>query len=399
MSKTLDKALKDLPAPESSAALGSRTLHDYSNTLPHELRQQGYRLSVEVPKGDFNGTTVHSIVEHPTDGIVAHVYGHVSENPFNKFAFIEPHAKGVHTAHQGKRLGFHAYEALLNHAHNQMGVEEMAPGPHSEYAERAHQALAQKHGFKTILPASTGHYSSFHAPSANPNLPSASVVLTHGRSLYKLTPEQVKRMQEKVSLFRRMLQGIRSTIGMSKTESLDKAIKDLPKPKIFELGKVFDYSHNLPQHLRDQGYQLHVHKRMLGPIAIVTHPSDGEVANIVGNVKTTPNGRVLVTHANPNHENHIGKGLGFYAYQAVLNHAHNRMGVERWTPDSHSALAEKAHQKLVGVHEMKTVKPSVEDVSQPATGYSRFGPSEYHIGKATTLHARVLKLLDFLAKR
>lgn len=184
------------------------------------------------------------------------------------------------------------------------------------------------------------------------------------------------------------------------SENLDKAIKDLPKPKIFELGKVFDYTHNLPQHLRGQGYQLHIHKRALGPVGIVTHPSDGEVASVIGHIERKASGdRVLVTHANPNHENHKGKGLGLYAYQAVLNHSHNRLGVERWTPGHHSALAEKAHQKLVGMHEMQTVKPSAEKPEQDPKGIYRFGPSEYNIGTATTPHARVLKLLDRLGKR
>lgn len=183
------------------------------------------------------------------------------------------------------------------------------------------------------------------------------------------------------------------------SENLDKAIKDLPKPKIFELGKVYDYTHNLPQHLRDQGYKLHIYKKMLGPVAVVSHPTDGTVASVIGNIESKPSGRVLVTHANPNHENHRGKGLGLYAYQAVLNHSHNRLGIERWTPGHHSALAEKAHQKLVGMHEMQTVKPSVEAPREDPKGVFRFGPSEYHIGKATTLHARVMKLLDRLAKR
>jgi hypothetical protein len=118
------------------------------------------------------------------------VYGYIFGDKKGKLQFINPHANGVHPDHQGNKLGFHAYEAMLNHAHNQMGVSQMRPGAHSGFAEKVHQALAAKHNFRIITPApKLAHPVPYDAPSAHPDQPNTRVMITHDDSSYGFNPE------------------------------------------------------------------------------------------------------------------------------------------------------------------------------------------------------------------
>jgi ADP-ribose pyrophosphatase YjhB (NUDIX family)/GNAT superfamily N-acetyltransferase len=148
----LAKRIADLPRGRqledpSVAAVGG-TVHDYDHFLNPMQRALGYQIRVHVP-----------MARHQA---VAEVKLGGKRVGITSFELDRPGVAGVGYAsldapHRGRGLGRAMYEAAMNHAHHDLGVDQVEGGQHSSDAHRVHQSLARHHGF--AAPPTTASYS------------------------------------------------------------------------------------------------------------------------------------------------------------------------------------------------------------------------------------------------
>jgi len=133
----LEKKLADVPVgkpiPTPTPVWDSN--HDYSHVLSPEHRAAGYSLHV-LGSGDqlaarihHNGQPVGSVLatHHPEKG-------------------LEVDVAEVEKGHAGKGLGAAAYESLMAHGKNALGISHVFGGLHSTSASATHAKVAAKHG-------------------------------------------------------------------------------------------------------------------------------------------------------------------------------------------------------------------------------------------------------------
>jgi 8-oxo-dGTP diphosphatase len=178
------------------------------------------------------------------------------------------------------------------------------------------------------------------------------------------------------------------TTPVHKSEPLDKmAIKDI-QPGQPAMGGGYDYSHILPQGLRDIGYTLNIRPHPEGPRSTIVYGEvrhDGEqvgsIASTVHHGQNEPNpdyeDGLEFIHSNLEPE-HRGHGLGNAMYEGVMAHAYHHLGARKVLGSAHSTSAGRVHSSLSAKHGM--------DYSPSASGYalpheddydSRYKPYRY----------------------
>lgn len=136
----MDKSLKDIKTgPRSHTDDWGRDHYDYNHLISDSHKKSGYSLSVRHSPGD---NTLEGLVRHKgkTVGTVTSDYEDVGDT-------ITTHS-AIHEDHRGKGLGSAAYEAVLSHAHNALGVKKVKGGARTPASKKVHQRLQHKHGMK-----------------------------------------------------------------------------------------------------------------------------------------------------------------------------------------------------------------------------------------------------------
>ncbi len=149
------KKLRERVVPKSPTAEGFASSHDYNHLLKPEHVAAGLRLEVHhsglQEEGFEPGSKVKTNEQlrakllDPANKLVGSVEGYVVDG--KKGPSIEPHSE-LEKPFRGKGLGTAMYEALYAHAKHVVGITEVSGGIHSADADRVHQSLAKKHGFK-----------------------------------------------------------------------------------------------------------------------------------------------------------------------------------------------------------------------------------------------------------
>ena len=376
----LFKALEDIPVGSPKQIGGQYESYDYSHMVPEPLRG---KFSIELSQESWPHSPMYSHELH------SKIYLHEDGRRFLVGAVLAMKRKtgdvvkisdaNIKAPYRKLGLGLAAYESLLGHAVNKMGVKFVRGGTHSSSAEAVHRKLAEKHGFEYVV---------------NPNPHTENV--PEGDYDEKFLP-YIRRIAK---------------------EDLNKALKDVPvgEYKENERGtKMWHYNHVLPQHLYDQGFRLYIDKNhtiwgsgdgwdgwvaklhlfdkssgipLLRRIGIVEGrmskmtPTDFiiDYANIQGS-KGNPKGQdfndfPMDDNIQENRSADIdkldfrGRGLGPLMYEALMAHAKNYLGASYARGTSHSSMASGAHKKVAAKHglDYKPVENPPEFQQKNSTG-------------------------------
>jgi ribosomal protein S18 acetylase RimI-like enzyme len=143
-------------------------------------------------------------------------------------------------------------------------------------------------------------------------------------------------------------------------EPLNKSLEDHPVPQGDD-GR-YDYSHILPEALRDK-YRLLVDEyiepagrvQVEAGIRLRANPEDElPYDHHIGLVQgmLSPNKQLHIISSSL-HKDHRDQGLGTLAYEAVMAHAHNRLGATHAGGGVHSSLSHAVHKRLAAKHGLK----------------------------------------------
>lgn len=216
----LNKALADIPIGEKL----SNNKYDYSHVLKPEHKQEGYSINVLNDNGKL-----FSVLNH-NGKAVGNVYG--SHNDSNTLDLSSGFASHISPEHQNKGLGKAMYEALLAHAHNDMGIDKIVGGKHSTSASRVHSALSAKHGldYKPEL----NEEASMSDEEYNDKMPKGLSAFTSnvkfGPYSYTLKSELIDHTKNIVELFKSLNKSsVEDTMHEFKEGTLRSGSKDGPK--------------------------------------------------------------------------------------------------------------------------------------------------------------------------
>jgi GNAT superfamily N-acetyltransferase len=136
-------------------------------------------------------------------------------------------------------------------------------------------------------------------------------------------------------------------------EYLTKAIGDLEPGKPTDREGVTDYTHLLPESLRNEGYQVKVADYSEDGVPVLnagaTYQQSPEHRWHAGHVIGSYHGPVLKMMVSDVDEEHRRKGLGMAMMEAVYAHAKTK-GIQRVRGGKHSSLAHGLHQKMAEKH-------------------------------------------------
>lgn len=320
--------------------------YDYSHVLPDEHRAAGYRISVNNEDGEWIAKLYHN---------GQHV-GQVDANHMGNSLHIG--LAVVAGAHRGKGLGTNLYEALMAHGKHALGVKYVAGMQHSSLAHKAHQRLAQKHGmdYKALPNVGNKKYPTMEAWQSAPNEDYDS---KWGPYSYELKGEKEPNLQ--------------------KGEDLRKmAISDLkPGTQSSWSKEHYDYSHLLPQELRDAGYDLSL--RDTGTYLTASINMGPYGVGVASALRFKNDGPIHIQQTEV-HPKHRKKGLGTAMYEALLTHAKHIWGVTEVAGSAHSTSASKTHQRISAKHGMDyEAKPNIGGSSPYKTQeeWNKKQPTQY----------------------
>jgi GNAT superfamily N-acetyltransferase len=136
-------------------------------------------------------------------------------------------------------------------------------------------------------------------------------------------------------------------------EYLTKAISDLPPGKPTQREGVTDYTHLLPQNLRDDGYQVKIADYIEDGVPVlnagITYQDTPEHRWHAGHMISSYNGPILRLLVSDVDEQHRRKGLGVALMEATYAHAKTK-GIQRVRGGKHSSLAHALHSKVAEKH-------------------------------------------------
>jgi GNAT superfamily N-acetyltransferase len=136
-------------------------------------------------------------------------------------------------------------------------------------------------------------------------------------------------------------------------EYLTKAIGDLAPGKPTEREGVTDYTHLLPEKLRNEGYQIKVADYLDDGMPVfnagATYQQSPERRWHAGHVISSYHGPVLKMMVSDVDEEHRRKGLGMALMEATYAHAKTK-GITRVRGGKHSSMAHALHEKIARKH-------------------------------------------------
>lgn len=359
---------------------------DYSHHLPDAAKSEGLKLVVhhhgyEHKAGNIGRERVESVLYSKNGISLGKVEGMIKapgrgfkEEPRRaKEQVMEPHSK-LAPEYQGRGLGTAMYEAAYSHAKNHLGIKKIEGSNHSADADALHKRLSKKHGFR---------YVSKMYPDSIPGDPTDE---------YPYMPYSYTIKNDEFNTKDHLIFGKGHGIiflreNLNKNEDLDKSIADIkggpqvPIAKKVEWGnpddpnsKTYDYTHIIPESVRNDGYRIHVNHGGHGNLNYFTARLYDKKNQNVGYVHAFSTKPGVIEPHSFIEKPHTGKGLGVSMYEALYSKA-KEAGIHTVKGGEHSAKAARVHESLSRKHGFNyKKKPNPEYGISSATEH---GPYSY----------------------
>lgn len=154
------------------------------------------------------------------------------------------------------------------------------------------------------------------------------------------------------------------------------AVRDIAQGTQID-NNTFSYRNTLKDSLKGE-YDIHIKNSPASFLhaSIIHIPTNVKV----GKVSMGLDGRTAEIQNAEIDKNHLGKGLGAAAYEALIAHGARHHGVKAIAGSSHSSMASRVHQKLADKHGWNYQAEQIGPHEGPMD--DAYGEYEYHLGKS-----------------